>query len=159
MRPPGLAIGAGRNSEEDKRGEAYQRQELLGLYEEDWGFCHGRGEMSMSKTFNVSADCKPELHYMVDIGGRLREIKRMVDRGDYFTINRARQYGKTTTLKALKRYLIKEYIVISLDLLWDYLDYYHLKKGYMLSFNFNKKKELGAREIVLGDKVLVEAVV
>lgn len=71
--------------------------------------------MSMSKTFNVSADCKPELHYMVDIGGRLREIKRMVDRGDYFTINRARQYGKTTTLKALKRYLIKEYIVISLD--------------------------------------------
>ena len=115
--------------------------------------------MSMSKIFNVSADCKPELHYMVDIGGRLREIKRMVDRGDYFTINRARQYGKTTTLKALKRYLIKEYIVISLDFLWDYLDYYHLKKGYMLSFNFNKKKELGAREIVLGDKVLVEAVV
>ena len=43
--------------------------------------------------------------------------------------------------------------------LWDYLDYYHLKKGYMLSFNFNKKKELGVREIVLGDKVLVEAVV
>ena len=30
---------------------------------------------------------------------------------------------------------------------------------YMLSFNFNKKKELGVREIVLGDKVLVEAVV
>ena len=25
--------------------------------------------MSMSKIFNVSADCKPELHYMVDIGG------------------------------------------------------------------------------------------
>lgn len=55
--------------------------------------------------------------------------------------------------------MIKEYIVISLDLLWDYLDYYHLKKGYRLSFNFNKKKELGVREIVLGDKVLVEAVV
>lgn len=40
--------------------------------------------MSMSKIFNVSADCKPELHYMVDIGGRLREIKRMVDRGGVF---------------------------------------------------------------------------
>ncbi len=41
----------------------------------------------------------------------------------------------------------------------NYLDYFHLKKGYMLSFNFNKKKEIGVKEIVLGDKVLVEAVV
>ena len=41
----------------------------------------------------------------------------------------------------------------------DYLDYFHLKKGYMLSFNFNKKKEIGVREIFLGDKVLIEAVV
>ena len=40
-----------------------------------------------------------------------------------------------------------------------YLDYFHLKKGYMLSFNFNKKKEIGVREIVLGDRILVEAVV
>ena len=41
----------------------------------------------------------------------------------------------------------------------DYLDYYHLKKGYMLSFNFNKKKKIGVQEIMIGDKVLVEAVV
>ena len=41
----------------------------------------------------------------------------------------------------------------------DYLDYYHLKKGYMLSFNFNRKKEIGVKDIVLGDKILVEAVV
>lgn len=42
----------------------------------------------------------------------------------------------------------------------DYLEYYHLKRGYMLSFNFNKrKKEIGVKEILLGDKVLVEAVV
>ena len=40
-----------------------------------------------------------------------------------------------------------------------YLDYFHMKKGYMLSFNFNKKKTTGIKEIVLGDKVLVEAVV
>ena len=33
-------------------------------------------------------------------------------------------------------------------------------KGYMLSFNFNKKKEIGVKEIVLKDnKVLIEAVV
>lgn len=41
----------------------------------------------------------------------------------------------------------------------DYLDYYHLRKGYMLSFNFNKNKLPGVKEIRLGDKVLVEAVV
>ena len=41
----------------------------------------------------------------------------------------------------------------------DYLDYYHLKKGYMLSFNFNKKKEIGVKEIKLDDKLLIEAVV
>ena len=61
----------------------------------------------MGKVFNVSADCKPDLHYMVNIDGRLSKIKEMVDRGDYFTINRARQYGKTTTLKALACYLAK----------------------------------------------------
>ena len=52
---------------------------------------------------------------MVDIRPKLDEIKRMVDRGDYFTINRARQYGKTTTLRALGRFLEKEYLVLSLD--------------------------------------------
>lgn len=41
----------------------------------------------------------------------------------------------------------------------EYLDYYRLRKGYMLSFNFNKKKEIGLKEIVVGDKVIVEAVV
>lgn len=69
----------------------------------------------MSKVFNTSADCKPALHYMVNIEERLMKIKAMIDRGDYFTINRARQYGKTTTLKALGNYLEKSYTVISLD--------------------------------------------
>ena len=41
----------------------------------------------------------------------------------------------------------------------SYLDYFHLKKGYMLSFNFNKIKEIGVKEIQIEDKILVEAVV
>ena len=41
----------------------------------------------------------------------------------------------------------------------DYLDYFGLKKGYMLSFNFNKKKDIGVKEIKVGDKTLIEAVV
>ena len=69
----------------------------------------------MAKTFNITADCKPSLHYMVDISGRLGQIKKMIDAGQYFTINRARQYGKTTTLRALAKYLEQDYIVVSLD--------------------------------------------
>ena len=69
----------------------------------------------MNKVFNISGDCKPDMHFMVDIGDRLAEMKAMIDRGDYFTVNRARQFGKTTTLKALRRYLKNEYQVLSLD--------------------------------------------
>ncbi|MCM1543511.1 MAG: hypothetical protein NC121_19975 [Blautia sp.] len=69
----------------------------------------------MTKIFNVNGACKPSLHYMVDLESRLRQIKRMVDAGEYFCINRARQYGKTTTLRALADYLSDSYIVVSLD--------------------------------------------
>ena len=67
------------------------------------------------RKFNTAAVCLPKYHYMVDLTDRLRQIKEMVDDGKYFTINRARQYGKTTTLKALEEYLADEYLVISLD--------------------------------------------
>lgn len=41
----------------------------------------------------------------------------------------------------------------------EYLNDYHQKKGYMLSFNFNKKKQIGVHEIMIGDKTVIEAVV
>lgn len=69
----------------------------------------------MSKTFTTTGACFPEDNYMVNIDKRLEEIKKMIDRGDYFAINRARQYGKTTTLRALRRFLRKDYYVVSLD--------------------------------------------
>ena len=69
----------------------------------------------MARYFNVSAACKPELHYMVDFTDRLKQIRSMVDAWQYFTIIRARQYGKTMTLRALGRFLKEDYLVISLD--------------------------------------------
>ena len=69
----------------------------------------------MTKTFNVSGACNPGRHYMVNLEPRLYEIKKMIDAGKYFTINRARQYGKTTMLRALADYLKEEYTVLSLD--------------------------------------------
>lgn len=44
--------------------------------------------------FNSTGVCDPKRHYMVDIRERLEEIKKLVDVGEYFTINRARQYGR-----------------------------------------------------------------
>ena len=69
----------------------------------------------MGKYFNVNGDCKRHLHYMINIENRLIKIKEMVDKGEYFTINRARQYGKTTTLKALKQFFNHDFIVINMD--------------------------------------------
>lgn len=67
------------------------------------------------KEFNTTALCVPTKHYMVDISERVSEIKKMIDAGKYFTINRARQYGKTTTLQAVRRFIEPEYVVLSLD--------------------------------------------
>ena len=67
------------------------------------------------RVFNTTAICIPSKHYMVNISERVNEIRRFVDEGKYFTINRARQYGKTTTINALCHRLAKDYIVISLD--------------------------------------------
>ena len=69
----------------------------------------------MAKVFNVTADCKPGEHYMVNLSGRLEQIRELVDAGKYFTINRARQYGKTTILRALYRYLQRDYYVVLMD--------------------------------------------
>ena len=67
------------------------------------------------KQFNTTGVCIPSKHYMVDLSERVKEIKKLVDAGKYFTINRARQYGKTTTLDALSHELIHEYDVVSLS--------------------------------------------
>ena len=45
------------------------------------------------------------------------------------------------------------------DQLLRYLEDYHLTTGYMLSFNFNKKKKTGVRKIRIGERTIIEAVV
>ena len=56
----------------------------------------------MPKYFNTEGRCRPDIHYMVKLDDRLARMRELyVDRGKYFVINRARQYGKTTTMMAL----------------------------------------------------------
>lgn len=41
----------------------------------------------------------------------------------------------------------------------EYLDYWNLNIGYMLSFNFNKNKQTGVHPVYVGDKLLYEGTV
>ena len=43
--------------------------------------------------------------------------------------------------------------------LTEYLDYYHLETGYLVSFCFNKNKQPGLHEVKVGDRVICEAFV
>ena len=66
----------------------------------------------MRKRFNITGSCNPEKHYMVDSEQRFRAVEKMIDYGEYFTINRARQYGKTTMLNMIWRRLPNKYLSI-----------------------------------------------
>ncbi len=54
------------------------------------------------KRFNVTGNCYPHLHYMMDISAKMKKVDELIDYGDYFTISRPRQYGKTTLLFAIE---------------------------------------------------------
>ncbi|MEA1976167.1 MAG: AAA family ATPase, partial [Bacillota bacterium] len=67
------------------------------------------------KKFNIATSCVPSMHYMVDISGKIKKIRKLIDVGEYFTINKARQFGKTTARYALKSELKDEYIVLNIS--------------------------------------------
>ncbi len=57
----------------------------------------------MKKKFNTTGICYPEQHYMMDVTLKLIATVHMIEDGDYFVINRPRQYGKTTMLYLLEQ--------------------------------------------------------
>ena len=71
----------------------------------------------MAKRFNVTGICFPDEHYMADVSEKLEQTRRMVEAGEYFIINRPRQYGKTTMLYVLANALRNsgEYIVFNMS--------------------------------------------
>lgn len=69
----------------------------------------------MSKEFNTTGPCFPEKHYMANMDAMITQTTAMVERGNYFVINRPRQYGKTTTLFTLRRCLQEKYLVIQMS--------------------------------------------
>lgn len=65
----------------------------------------------MAKYFNTEGPCYPQEHYMVNLDMRVQEIKKLIDSRKYFSINRGRQYGKTTTLDILQERLKNQYTI------------------------------------------------
>jgi len=57
------------------------------------------------KEFNIYGTCIPQENYMVDISSKLEQIMALIQKKKYIVISRPRQYGKTTTLAALRRLL------------------------------------------------------
>lgn len=67
------------------------------------------------KKFNTTGLCIPSKHYMADISGRVQQILSLINDGEYFTINRPRQYGKTTILNAVRNALTDTCSIIDLS--------------------------------------------
>lgn len=59
----------------------------------------------MKKKFNIAGNCDEQKHYLMNNSKMLEQIMELIDYGDYFTINRPRQYGKTTMLFQLMTHL------------------------------------------------------
>ena len=72
--------------------------------------------MGRRRRFNITGLCIPGEHYMVDISPKIDQIiSQYIENREYFTVNRARQYGKTTLLELLYQRLKGEYIVIDIS--------------------------------------------
>jgi len=69
------------------------------------------------KSFHITGNCVASKNYMVDTSKKLDQIMAMIEKEEYFTINRPRQYGKTTTIFLLRQRLLKskDYLPIKLS--------------------------------------------
>lgn len=88
--------------------------------------------------------------------------------GNYYIESRTRDNGRTDVIVDYlgRQYIVEikiwrgnEYNKRGEVQLADYLEAYHAHKGYLLSFNFNKSKVTGVKEVICGDKIILEVVV
>jgi hypothetical protein len=100
----------------------------------------------MKKRFNITGTCRSAEHYMMDDSRRFAGILEMVEFGDYFVINRPRQFGKTTMLFALLRELGKNenYLPIIMNFQGISQSHYESPESFARFFFNELKKKLQA---------------
>ncbi|KPA18481.1 AAA-ATPase [Candidatus Magnetomorum sp. HK-1] len=76
----------------------------------------------MQKEFNDTGLCVPDRHYMVDTSNKIEKIIALMEKGKYFTINRPRQFGKTTILSLLAKKLNKMDNWLALKISFEEID-------------------------------------
>jgi hypothetical protein len=103
------------------------------------------------RKFNVTGTCIPGRHYMVDTSAKIERIVRdYIVPGEYFTINRARQYGKTTTLSLLDLRLKNQAIVIRLS--FEGRDgYFESRERFAKALAADLREELSVQEARLAE--------
>lgn len=115
----------------------------------------------MKKEFNTTGNCFEQEHYMMDDSRRFASIFELVERGKYFVINRPRQYGKTTMLRALERYLPqKDYVAISMnfqgiDESWTVSDEAFAKMFFEQLYNFFEYRYEELANFIASQRVLI----
>ncbi|MCK4761286.1 MAG: AAA-like domain-containing protein [Candidatus Aminicenantes bacterium] len=90
----------------------------------------------MSKKFNITGTCIPQLHYMADTSEKIEQILKIIEAGEYFAINRPRQYGKTTTMYLLDQALKKRKDYLVLKISFEAIDAptYSRQEGFIAAF-------------------------
>ncbi|MBQ3619405.1 MAG: hypothetical protein II939_14760 [Bacteroidales bacterium] len=69
----------------------------------------------MTRQFNTEVTCDPKRHYMVDTTNKMKVFERLIDNQKYFTISRARQFGKSTSLNWILWNMSDRYLVVNID--------------------------------------------
>ena len=69
----------------------------------------------MAKEFNTTVTCDPARHYMVDTTKKMKVFEKLIDGKKYFTITRARQFGKSTSLNWIYDNLSDRYLVVPIS--------------------------------------------
>ncbi len=73
----------------------------------------------MKKKFHDTGLCVPNKHYMVDTTPQLKETIALIEEGEYFIINRPRQFGKTTTINCLNNYIKEQSDYLPIDISFE----------------------------------------
>lgn len=103
------------------------------------------------KRFNTTGLMISGQHYMVRID---RQETRDLTRSDLVIDYHGHQY-----VVELKIWHGNSYNERGEQQLKDYLDYFRVQEGYLVSFCFNKNKQPGIRDVAVGDRTICEAIV